>query len=174
MEYPDYTEQLSVEQKREFVLHRVLAGSAFVFALCILPVAQYLLKTNQSSDLEGGQVAGVSTNAPADRAMENLASSPEASSSTLNCQEQKDKALVDLDRFLSGMKLALSRNYSVKIAPYQTSLNGIQGDSPKAIEERGAIQKLILTESNKYQAELAKTELAVSKERASTLAQVCL
>jgi len=46
---------------KEHLLHRIIAASSFVFALCILPVAQYaLVGLGENGDGQGA-VAGVST-----------------------------------------------------------------------------------------------------------------
>jgi len=58
----EYYRGMTIRAK-ELLLHKVVATSAFVFALCILPVAQYLLIGHGAASQRGeqGTVAGVST-----------------------------------------------------------------------------------------------------------------
>ncbi|MEI6478299.1 MAG: hypothetical protein WCO52_04930 [bacterium] len=78
------------DTQKEHLLHKLIASSAFLFALCILPVAQYLLVSGQvtsTATKTGGQVLGAST----DSTIIN------ADVPSLSCQEAKTKDLNQLE-----------------------------------------------------------------------------
>lgn len=176
--HPDYSADLTDEQRRQHLLHRVIAASAFIFAICILPVAQYYLVS--SEQLDGGQVAGVSTVAldqtGEDRALNVVEASPtpsEEGGQQLTCSQKQQKDLEDLDIFLKGKKSAMERNYLAKIAYYQEAIAQIEGDSAEALEDRAGLLKLIEAENRPYLNELAQVESVVSAERTKIQAVSC-
>lgn len=147
---------------REHVLHKVVAASAFVFALMILPVAQYLLVGNKTP--ETGQVAGVSTDKTVTQ--QNVLSPSE-------CEAQKQKDLTDLSTFEAGKKQALLRTYDAAVAPYTAAEQVLTGTPEKIQSEKQALESLIDAEYQPYLAKLSTVEQAVSKQRADITARNC-
>lgn len=147
---------------KEHVLHKVVAASAFVFALMILPVAQYLLVGTKPG--ETGQVAGVSTDKTITQ--QNVQSPAE-------CEAQKQKDLSDLATFETGKKQALLRTYDAAVAPYTAAEKVLTGTPEHIQTEKQALEGLIDAEYQPYLAKLSTVEQAVSKQRDEITARTC-
>jgi hypothetical protein len=168
--HPDYSQKVTKDLSREHLLHRLVAGSAFAFALCILPVAQYFLVQSRTTAQQepAGQVAGVST-----EVSDTLAAVPTQEPLPTTVEECEAKDLEDLQRFLDGKKKAMLTSYEVKVQPYRYALAAIDPSSPNAAAERSEISSLIDAEYQPYLQELATVEKLVVDERARITSEVC-
>lgn len=155
--------------QKEHVLHKVLASSAFICALCILPVAQYFLVNNQLPQGRGdqGQVAGVTT----ERA--SVAPETTVADETPECSTNTTQELADLQLYLDGKKAALLRDYQQLVAPYEQALLAVTGAPAKAEEERAAIQSLIDREQQPYLKKLTAVEEAVESQKKDIESRSC-
>lgn len=176
--HPDYSHKITKDLSREHFLHRLVAGSAFIFALCILPVAQYFLvqsRTEVSATQEKGEVAGVSTsNNTSEPEVLGVAATPEASPKTkAECEAKKTKDLADLQRFIDGKKKAMLTSYEVKVQPYRYALSALDPNSPSASAERAELTSLIDAEYQPYLQELATVEKLVVDENARISSAAC-
>jgi hypothetical protein len=147
---------------KEHVLHKVVAASAFVFALMILPVAQYILVGSKPA--ETGQVAGVSTDASVTK---------QSVLSPAECVAQQQKDLADLTTFEAGKKQALLRAYETAVAPYKAAQQVLTGTPEKIQTEKQALNSLIDVEYQPYLAKLSTVQTAVEKQRADITARTC-
>lgn len=86
---------------KEHLLHKVLAGSAFAFALALLPIASHYF---QQPAKEQGNVAGVSTERP----LADIAAVPKPTSAA-ECAANKQAQLDDLDRLQASWQSAYAR-----------------------------------------------------------------
>lgn len=148
---------------KEQLLHKFIASSAFVCALCILPVAQYFLVTSQLP--EGGQVAGVSNDKSIIQA-----DIPAAST----CQDDKTKQLADLDRFQTGEKQALLRTYETNTKPYKDGIAALVGTPESIQQETAALKKLIDAEYSTYLKKLSAVESAVASQKKDIDSRSCV
>ena len=151
------------DHQKEYLLHKVVAASAFLFALCILPVAQYFLVTNQLSG-ENGEVAGVSTD-------KNIT---QASIPSEDCQQKKDTDIADLDRYNNGKKIALLRSYEISVEPYRAAIRVLQGTPETVQSETAALNQLIDTEYQPYLKKLSEVESAVESQKKEIESRSCL
>lgn len=133
------------ELDREHFLQKVVAASGFLFALLILPVAQYLLLDgqNRAEQTEQGSVAGVSTE-------EQIIRGNIPQDNPLQCLEAKRQELTNLQEWSTGRLAALQREYEAAITPYQQAIPVLTGDNVDA--ERAALQGLIADEAAAYSA----------------------
>jgi peptidoglycan hydrolase CwlO-like protein len=138
------------DDKREHLLQKVVAVSGFLFALLILPIAQFALVNGRPA--EEGTVAGVSTDETVTQAS---IEDPTA------CLEDKQQKLTELQEWLSGRLIALDRSYTAVVAPYQAALPVVTGDVEA---EQRALNELIAKETAKYDAEKAQIVAAVDAQ----------
>src|ERR1044072_9795036 len=150
--------------EKEHLLHKIIAASAFVFALMILPVAQYFLVSNKLPP-EQGQVAGFSPE-PQVTTQANVANPAE-------CEAKKQQDLADLDRFYNGEKQAKLRDYEAAVAPYKQAQEVLQGEPEKVQQEKAALDGLIEAEYQPYIQKLTAIEQAVSGERQTIQSRSC-
>lgn len=147
--------------EKEHVLHKVVAASAFLFALMILPVAQYLLVNSKA---DNGQVAGVSTDQTITRS--NV-------TNPVECSQKKDQDLADLTKFEDGKKRALLRDYQTAVQPYQAAQQVLTGTPEQIQTEKAALDKLIDAEYQPYLKKLSDVQTAVDTQRQQINAEVC-
>lgn len=164
--------------EREHLLHRVVAGSAFLFALCILPVAQYYLVTNQlpeSANLpKNGEVAGASVQETVETITQANIPAGEAIFQTQEeCVAQKQKDWDNLVRFMDGKKLALLRTYQIAVDPYEKTLASLQEDEGAAQSEIDALNQLIDQEYQPYIQKLKEVQSAVDSQKNSIESRAC-
>lgn len=174
--HPDYSQKVSKDLSREHLLHRLVAGSAFVFALCILPVAQYYLVQSRTSTArnEQGEVAGVSVGGSPEAEVLGAVATPEPEPKTPEeCEAKEQKDLEDLQRFIDGKKKAMLTEYEVAVQPYRYALSAIDPQAPNASAERDELNSLIDAEYQPYLQELATVEQVVVDERARITSRVC-
>lgn len=160
--------------EREQMLHKLVAAGAFVFALSILPVAQYYLVPGNNS-VEKGQVAGVSTEAPTSPSSSQILGNV-PSNNWKNGQECRDtitQELNDLTKFENGKKLGLLRDYNTAVDPYKQAIGVLTGTPESISVEKNSLEGLIKTEDDKYSAKLTALDIAVSNQRASYQAVDC-
>lgn len=163
-------------ERRERILHRVAAGSAFAFALCILPIAQYYLTpyTGGVSSSESGKVAGVSTDASITDV--NLSDMPAATASPVyasaaDCLTGKEKDLQDLNRFLVGKKQADLAEYTQKVKAYQDTLDRYEGQMSPS--DASALHQLIDDQYQPYLKKLSLVEAAVESQKNAIESRLC-
>ena len=176
--HTDYSEPISNDVKREQRLHRVIAATAFVFALCVLPVAQYLLVQRPTQQLastqENGQVAGVTTTRDlGDAALATPAPPTPSPTSLAECNANKAKDTDDLQRFAEGKKKSMLSKYEVSVQPYKVALANLSGEGPDVIRERENLSQQIDQKSTAYQAELNTVEQAVASSQQAINDYVC-
>ena len=92
---------------KEHLLHKILAGSAFTFALALLPIANYYFRQTPA---EPGTVAGVSTERPA--ALSSIRASPALPKSFAECMADKQLELDGLDQLQATWQAAYARQIS--------------------------------------------------------------
>ncbi|HSI20986.1 MAG TPA: hypothetical protein VLA04_04810 [Verrucomicrobiae bacterium] len=136
---------------REHLLQKVVAVSGFLFALLILPIAQYMLVNGREGVAEKGAVAGVSTGETVLGSV--VADDPVA------CQATKEKDLRELQEWSDSRLLALQRDYNAAIAPYEQAIPLVTGQNVE--QERGALSKLIAGETVSYNAKKEQIAAAV-------------
>jgi hypothetical protein len=168
--HPNYTHQpLQEDLAREHFLHRLVAGSAFLFALCILPVAQYFLVGGRN--IEQGQVAGISTEVtPSPTVLANIS---ENGATLLECTQKKETDSADLSRFLDGKKKAMLRDYEAAVEPYRYAKTQLVGSGEQVATESASLDKLIDDEYQKYLKQLADVDTAVAAEQKTIEERVC-
>ena len=172
--------------EKEQVLHKVVAASAFLFALCVLPVAQYYLVTNKlEGKSESGQVAGASTDQSITRSsVASTSGSTETgdpvaacdkSYPQLSCEERRSKCLDDLDRFLTGKKQSIISGYEslTVVKQYRAALEDIQKNNPSDTTNIEALNKLIDGEYQPYVKKLSDVESAVESQKKLLEARSC-
>lgn len=148
---------------REHVLQKIVAVTGFLFALLILPVAQYLLVHNQDQPAaqEQGTVAGVST----DNTVTNAVVTDPAA-----CVAQRTQDLADLQKFYDGELANLSNKHDPLIKGYQTALS----QTPTSdTANTAALSKLIADEQAAYNAEKAPIQTAVDNEAKNISSRNC-
>ena len=151
------------EDKKIRILQRVLAASAFVCALSILPVMRYALLdrplASSSPVAENGQVAGVSTSLP------DVAPSPSAT--PLICVN-KEKELADLDKWLADQETYEKQRYTDKTSPFNETLATLKGS------EHDALQKIVDGELKNYQDRVQAAEAAVASQKSAVASLPCV
>jgi hypothetical protein len=160
-------------ERREQLLHKVVAGSALAFAVSILPVAQYYLTpfNGTAATPETGTVAGVSTDADF---ADIPAASPSPSYATLaECQAAKDSDLANLDRYLQGKKLADLAAYNKEVDPYQQALKVLKGTPDEIAQNTTALNQLIDQTYQPYLKKLSDVESAVESQKNEISSRVC-
>lgn len=167
--------------RKEQILHKVIAASAFLFALCILPVAQYFLVSNQLPDKSASTTTKevASTPNPEEKVMGNVPAEELNSVSSQPvtkgqaCLQQKERELSDLERWVNGKKNALWRSYEQNISPYKQAMDQIEGDPEKVASEKAALQSLIDQEYEDYLKKLSEVEAAVDSQKQSIQSRSC-
>ncbi len=149
---------------REHLLQKVVAVSGFLFALLILPVAQYFLVNGRATtSTDQGTVAGVSTDTTVTNA-DVPAVDPAA------CIAKKTQDLADLQRFYDGEIAALDKKHPALVQEKDT-LAAMTADTP--VEQRDALTGVIATEQSEYDAAKAPIQTAVDKEAKRLSGQDC-
>ena len=151
-------------QSQEHFLHKIVAASAFLCALCSLPVLQYVLVTSQVSATSIGQVAGATTSAPT---VTTVRADIPFTADTSSCSQQRETQRSDLEKYATGTKIGLYNTYERQVKPYQDGLAALQGDPVHIDQERRAINSLIDPLYQEYQKKLAAVESAVASQKAS-------
>jgi hypothetical protein len=151
------------DSTKEIFLHKIVASSAFLCALCILPVAQYFLVT---SKLPSGEVAGVSTE-----------EQPVIQASILSpeeCASNRTKELADLQNYLVGTKIAFQAEHDATVAPYKQAMAALQGDPETIATEKAALEKLIKEEGAPYLEKVSALDSAVESQKKEIESRSCL
>jgi hypothetical protein len=149
---------------REHLLQKIVATSGFLFALLVLPIAQYLLINGEAGGHpEQGQVAGVTTDESLLRG--SVPSDPTA------CRADQEKELRELRVWQDGRLLALQREYETAIEPYQAALPVLSGSSIET--ERQALQRLINDETRSFEAKRDQIITAVERQAKEISARPC-
>ncbi|MBU6389062.1 hypothetical protein KGQ71_00955 [Patescibacteria group bacterium] len=132
--------------EKENVLRKVVASSAFLLSLSILPIAQHYFVGDTGQLSGSGVVKGVSTSVPTTPGTTTFrgADLPQPTPDDA-CLAKKQKDLSDLQLFDDGEKAAILRNYEQKKVEYQQYLNQLAaveaavGPQKKAIESRSCL-----------------------------------
>ena len=148
---------------KEHFLHKTIAASAFVFALCILPVSQYVLVSRQTSDTQG-TVAGVSTDKTITQA--SIVSPQE-------CEATRVKDLADLDKYLTGTKVGFDREYQKKVAPYTEAIAALKGTPEEIAAQTSELNALIEVDHAPYIKKLSDLDDAVSSQKNEIESRSC-
>ena len=120
---------------KEHLLHKVLAGSAFVFALALLPVAAYFLGPAASTP---GSVAGVSTERP----LADVAAS--ASPLDTTCTDRQAQ-LDGLDRLQASWQASYAQEIGATsdAAAVDAATSNYQKEFSKVEAERARIESVL-------------------------------
>lgn len=155
---------MNLREKEQF-LHKTIAASAFVCALCILPVAQYLLGEG-SLVSQQGDVAGASTDTSITQA--SIAKfGPE-------CEDQKATDLADLDKYLTGTRIAFENEFGKRAKPYQEAITVLTGTTESIATDTAALAELVEVERQAYLSKLSSLESAVSSQKNDIEARSCV
>lgn len=158
-----YTQCMS-DMDREHLLHKVVAVSGFVFALLILPVAQYFITNGrEQAKQETGTVAGVSTDTNITKGA--VVQDP------ATCEQNKEKDLADLQVWYDGRLTALNRDHDAAIKPYQEAIPLITGDNAET--EKASLQKLIDEETATYSTKRDQIASAVDSQTKEISSRIC-
>ena len=120
---------------KEHLLHKVLAGSAFVFALALLPVAAYFLGPAASTS---GNVAGVSTERP-------LADFTASTSAIDNSCTDRQAQLDGLDRLQASWQASYAQEIGATSDPalVDAATTNYQKEFSKVEAERARIESVL-------------------------------
>jgi hypothetical protein len=166
--------------EKEHLLHKIVASSAFLFALCILPVAQYYLVTNQlpansKNAPQIGQVEGVSTDKSI---IQNDVPAPSpvmpvqnSNYTGLSCIQKKNKEIADLTSWDTGYKQHLLSVYETTVAPFQNALK--QTIIAQNSEAVASFNQKIDAAYQTYLGKLNAEESAVATQKAEFESVVC-
>jgi hypothetical protein len=151
---------------REDLLHKIIATSGFLFALCILPVAQYYLVTNQlpSGSKADGQVAGVSTDTSITEA--SVPVTTPVSHGT--CVAQKNSDLESLLRFERGNLIAYKRDYETALIKDQNSLTLLNAGDREKLS-----LLLFASETKKYNESKVQLEAVLAPQKKAVESRPC-
>ena len=152
--------------EKEHFLHKLVASSAFLFALLILPVAQFLLVSGQPA-AQKGDVAGVSTEAPSSSV------APQRILTPTECEAQRTKDSTDLANWSQGKKRAMLTTYETAVKPYKDALLVLTGDQATIDEEKSSLNKLIEAEYRPYLEKLAAVDKAVQTQNQEIVGRTC-
>ncbi len=195
--HPSYDKPLDKDLQKEHRLHRLVAGSAFIFALSILPVAQYVLLRNQTSapgaevatqerrygavesiangtvsesiaTNEEGQVAGVTTDGTVSLDTELAFPADPAA-----CTEARTARLSELRTWADAYKATKLAAFERTVKPYREALQVLTGDAATLVRETEALNRLIDAEYQPYLTELARIESAVAGRQLAIQDAVC-
>jgi hypothetical protein len=118
-EYPE-------ELQKEYLLHKIVAVSGFLFALLVLPVVQHVLVASREaaqpsgiagqSAPENGEVAGVSTESQAaavaeEQALQGSRPAVQRYASVAACLEDQEAQLKQLEQWGNNVKLRALEKY---------------------------------------------------------------
>ena len=152
-------------QDREHFFHRLAAGSAFAFALCVLPAINYAIISGQTP--ESGKVAGVSTD-------KTVVAADQATPSPVPvCGTERDKALADLQAYQDGQHAHLKSVYDAAVAPYQAALKQVTGTPAFVQDQQDGFAKLIGDKTTDYADQLSKVDSAVESQKETLLSAAC-
>jgi hypothetical protein len=152
--------------EKEHLLHKVVASSAFLFALLILPVAQYLLVSSQPA-VQQGDVAGVSTQAP------EVSVAPQRVLTPAECEAQRAQDLADLSKWDEGKKRAMLTAYETAVKPYKDAIAVLTGDQATIDQEKYSLNQLIEDEYRPYLERLDSVQKAVATQRQEIVSRTC-
>lgn len=152
--------------EKEHLLHKVVASSAFLFALLILPVAQFLLVSGQPT-AQQGEVAGVSTEAPS------VSVAPQRVLTPAECEAKRTTDLADLEKWDEGKKRAMLTTYEAAVKPYKETLAILTGTQESIDTEKESLNRLIEGEYRPYLEKLESVETAVATQRQEIVSRTC-
>ena len=157
--------------EHENLLHKIVAGSAFVFALCVLPLANYALQSGRNQAQEAGKVAGASTDTTIING--DIAKPQITPQATPLCGAEQAQALANLDLFVAGQKSFLQKQFSENTAQYTAAIAHLTGTKQHVASEKLALQSLIQAKQDDYSTRLAKVESVVAPQKAALLSASC-
>lgn len=156
------------DREKEHLLHKIVASSAFLFALSILPVAQYFLVTNQlQTQTQSGVVAGAST----DKTITQAADVPQITPGT--CIQDINADIASLEAWRLNKEKGLDSDYQKAIEPYTAAKSVLTGDPTSIAQESGALDMLINDEHQKYLDKIGAVEKAINQQKIDDRANVC-
>ncbi len=151
----------------EHLLHKVVACSAFLFALSVLPLAQYVFVDQvvpTTATSEQGQVAGVST-------------TRESIPTALTCAEQTTQ-VADLQKWLEGRRSFILSEQDKATKGYTDAIALLESDTTRSTAEKeqeiASIQSLIAGTLTPYTKRLQQSETAVADQIATIQASPCI
>ena len=161
-------------QKSQF-LHKVIAGSAFVFSLCILPVAQHFLVTNQLTTsstnqanlvpAENGTVAGASTDQSIVQPIASLVS-PQPTEVACQTDQARSQQLQDIDKVLGEQEKFLGSQYLKNTDQYSKQLAALPETTANKRNIEG-LKLLINAEFTRYTDRLAHVREVLDSQKKS-------
>jgi hypothetical protein len=139
---------------REHRLHKVVAVSGFLFALLILPVAQFILKDGRElAQRESGSVAGVSTDTSVTNA---------SVIDPVTCSATREQELKELQAWSEVRIGVLDREYATTVAPYEAAIPVLTGDT--VATEKQALEGLISEAQQSYETKRDQVVTAVDAQ----------
>jgi hypothetical protein len=156
--------------QKEQRLHQIVAGSAFVFALCALPVAQQVLLRHGTQ--QQGAVAGISTDTSI-TAVDVSAPTPKIYATKADCLLDKDQQLSDLARFVAGKRQSIQEQSDAATSPYQAALSNLKGTPDQVAEETTALSGLIEQATAPYRTKLSEVESAAASQKEAIASLPC-
>lgn len=172
-----YHKGMRTLEQRERLIHQLLAGSAFAFSLCILPITQHVLLAGrtvakQQLQAETGTVAGASTDKSIISTAASIASITPAPTQA-QCEADRAKGFADLNRFLAGEQAAINRDESQATEPYREALKVLTGNSSQIAQQTAELDNQIEQTSSSYRVKLAEVESAVASQKEALTSRVC-
>ncbi len=155
--------------KKEQFLHKVVAASGFLFALCILPLAQYAL--NNSGNGSDNSVAGVTTTASPQNTIQ--AADVAQPVSPAVCEATKQKDLSNLQLFYDGKKKNLLATYESSVAGYKAAETALTGTPESIATEKASLDKLIDDQYQPYLKNLTAVDAAVNASKTDIQNRSC-
>lgn len=155
--------------KKEDILHKVVATSAFLFALSLLPVAQFVVERSKVAKApvsSQGQVAGARTDT------ETVRGSVPVQDTAL-CEGQKTEELAELENWAAKTRKGYTNAMSAKIKPYQEAIPVLQGSPAQIAEEKAALEGLMAQEKAPYDKKLSDLEKAVASQKDAIASRPC-
>ena len=153
---------MTTPREKEHFLHKLVVSSAFVCALCILPVAQYVLVSSENvgTTPEQGVVAGVSTDA-------DIIPSP---TPEVACAA-KTSQIASLDSWLTNYQAGITTDYNNEVEVYRTTL----AQNPSMDQaDKDALNKLITDDYAPYSKRLEAAASAVESQKEVLASASCL
>jgi len=166
------------QELKERRLHQVVAGSAFIFALCALPIAQQLLVRSVEP---AGTVAGASTDAsilvsPSPTSLADvpvIAPTATVYATKADCIAGKDQQLSDLARLLAGEQAHIQAQIDAATAQDQAGITNAKGTSDEIAAQVNFLIQDIEKVSAPYRTKLAGVESAVASQKDAISSSPC-
>lgn len=155
---------------KELLLHKIVATSAFVFALCILPVAQYLLSGQKTptQTVETGTVAGASTDTSI---IEQSVPTPPVN--LLGCDAQKQQDLASLQTEQDNWVASLQVLENKATVSYDAEIAALTGTADSIVQQTEGVNARKAQAIAAYEASINQEEASVSSQKNAVESRSC-